>query len=574
MAGFLEMTAKLLLDSLGFDKNIKKSKKEVDGFSKAGAAMGKELVGQFKKIAGAALAIKGAEDVFRALINSSQTLGDAFAANMSAMQTVANNFIYSLANADFTPFNQGLSEMIAKAKEAYNAMDQLGNTQMAVDYLSATSGADFRTYMAKARDKSLSVEERKEWLAKAKAEAKKLEEGQATLARDAREAVATQLAATAGIDRSFITEEMINNALLLDTRGSNIQEREALKKKYDAIQSQIKEIEKTAGVDENDKSWFRRFLEGLGPKSNFTRLSEEARQKIAAVGRQVRSLMEANADTLTAYGVLFRESDKGLDKLYATARSSVAAQRQLAEYTTSVNEVKAQINAEEAKPKVSEETLTAARNYQAITTMTELPGASAMIPPAMVQQLNAQAVIDNPFLAKVDEQVKGLETMSRTVDMLSNSFSQLGSAIGGSAGEMLTFVGNVLNAVQAIIPFIGYLQAEQMAHRGVASAAATEAAAKSMSAYAGIPFAGIGLGVSAVSAIIAAISSIPKFAEGGVVTSATLGVFGEAGPEAVMPLDRLEDFLSPREMRVTGQIKASGKDLVVVIDNYNRVRHG
>jgi hypothetical protein len=58
------------------------------------------------------------------------------------------------------------------------------------------------------------------------------------------------------------------------------------------------------------------------------------------------------------------------------------------------------------------------------------------------------------------------------------------------------------------------------------------------------------------------------------VTSATLGVFGEAGPEAVMPLDKLEDYIAPRELRVTGNIKASGKELVVVLDNYNRVRNG
>ena len=139
---------------------------------------------------------------------------------------------------------------------------------------------------------------------------------------------------------------------------------------------------------------------------------------------------------------------------------------------------------------------------------------------------------------------------------------------------MLTFVGTVFDAIQAIIPFISYLYAESAAHDANTSAAAAEGASKAMSAYAGIPFAGIPLGLAAVAAIIAAVQSVPKFAEGGIVTSATLGVFGEAGPEAVMPLDKLEEFVSPRDLRVTGNIKASGKDLVVVIDNYNRVRNG
>lgn len=37
---------------------------------------------------------------------------------------------------------------------------------------------------------------------------------------------------------------------------------------------------------------------------------------------------------------------------------------------------------------------------------------------------------------------------------------------------------------------------------------------------------------------------IPTFAEGGIATQATLGIFGEAGAEAVMPLDKLDSMLS------------------------------
>lgn len=566
MAGFGKMLAELLLDSSGFDKNIKKSKKEVDGFSKAGKAMGKELAGQFKKIVGAALALKGAEDVFKAFINSSQTLGDAFAANMTAMRTTVDNFMYSLVTADFTPFNQGLGEMIAKAKEAYAAMDQLGNTQMSVDYLMATSGSNYRTYMANARNKNLSIEERQEWLAKAKEEMNTLKEAQATIARDAKEAIKTQLAATAGIDKKFITDEMINNALLLDSRGSNIQERDALKARYDSLKEEMNSIIMAAERENT--------IVTKTPYGDVTSKTENYDREMAKARERVQSLMSANADTLIAYAVLFRENDEGLRKLYATAKSAIAAQNQIAEMITSTNEVGAQLSGIKPVSQVSADTITKARNYEADTAMTKLPEASTLEPPAIIQQQNLQKLIDDPFLEKSKEKIKTLEDMNTIVNTLQGSFSQLGSAIGGSAGEMLTFVGSVLNAVQAIIPFIGYLMAEQVAHQGVASAAATEAVAKSFSAHAGIPFAGIALGASAAAAIISTISAIPKFAEGGVVTSATLGVFGEAGPEAVMPLDRLEEFLSPRELHVVGEIKSSGKDLMVIIDNYKRFRNG
>ncbi len=36
-------------------------------------------------------------------------------------------------------------------------------------------------------------------------------------------------------------------------------------------------------------------------------------------------------------------------------------------------------------------------------------------------------------------------------------------------------------------------------------------------------------------------SDIPMFANGGIATRATLGIFGEAGPEAIIPLSKLND---------------------------------
>ena len=43
---------------------------------------------------------------------------------------------------------------------------------------------------------------------------------------------------------------------------------------------------------------------------------------------------------------------------------------------------------------------------------------------------------------------------------------------------------------------------------------------------------------TAVGGVLAAFAAIPKFARGGIATRPTLGIFGEAGPEALVPLDR------------------------------------
>lgn len=59
----------------------------------------------------------------------------------------------------------------------------------------------------------------------------------------------------------------------------------------------------------------------------------------------------------------------------------------------------------------------------------------------------------------------------------------------------------------------------------------------------GIPWAGaILVGVAAIAAALAATDNLPKLAEGGIVTGPTLALIGEAGPEAVVPLDGSHGF--------------------------------
>ena len=605
------MKAKLLLDSKDFDKNIKKSKKNASDFGKAGQQMSKEVISQFKKLASAALAINTASDAFKAFVNSSQAIGDQFRANVEGMKTVVDNFVYSLANADFSPFANGLASMFDKAKEAAAAADQFGNTQMATSFVSATQGAAYREAMSKARNKSLSADERKYWLEQARLEAEAIREAQKTLERDALEKLKTEIAAQTGLGKYFVGEKAILDAITLDARYNNKKERAAIDEAYNKLIAENK-----ARIAEVEQRYISTtYIPGEGYRVETLAGYEEA---MAAAEEKNRQRLRANADLIVKYNLLFRKSDEALKEVYATAQSAVAARNQLAEIATSTNKVENSLNTEmtkaaEAARKAEAEiakTLAAYKTLQeyvaahpvdtsvgklsglnsiddnvfgAVKTGAQMKGElqqgrSFLTGEGAISMIDADALtqqlVDNDFMKNMDERTKSLENMNEVVGMLGSTFQQLGSSVGGTAGDMLTFIGTIFDAIQAIIPFISYLYAESAAHDANASAAATEGASKAMSAYAGIPFAGIPLGLAAVAAIIAAVQSVPKFAEGGIVTSATLGVFGEAGPEAVMPLDKLEEFVSPRDLRVTGNIKASGKDLVVVIDNYNRVRNG
>lgn len=78
----------------------------------------------------------------------------------------------------------------------------------------------------------------------------------------------------------------------------------------------------------------------------------------------------------------------------------------------------------------------------------------------------------------------------------------------------------------------------------------------------------VGIGLIALGTLL---KRLPKFAEGGIATKATAGIFGEAGPEAILPLDRLKDFIKPAEQQVILLDSViRGSDLVLSINREQR----
>ena len=609
MAGSGDLLVKLLLNSNGFDNGIKKSKKQVSDFERQGASSGSSLVKTFGKITAAALTIQTAKKAFEAFIGSSQTLGDTFGATMQSAKTVVDNFVYAVSNADFSSFNSGLGDMISKAREAYAAYDQLSNTMMASSYVQATEGATYREAMSRARNKDLSEEERLQALKEAKAAGAEIEEAARVVASNSMNALRKDLAAKTDLSELQITDEALEKYFKLDAKEAFDEQRKNLEKQYAEYLEEIDAIK-----DKYPTALEKFFGAGSGKKGKNQKAQEAA----------LAELTDRYKEVIVGYELLYRESDEDLAKMYETAKSAVAARNQASEIITSTNEVGAAIvkSGQETRKKIAEEkeklereaaemealrqeqqALFAAVNYGG-PNITMAMGVKfdnsdihidarnkALISGKPIAQYReADPLADLPkTIAKLDESalptisfgsdeqtetfMTNIESMTSGVEGLNSAFSALGGVIGEDNTQMLTFIDNILQSAMAITTFISQTVAEIAVRKKNKAEAIGEAAAKAMSAHASIPFAGIAAGIAAVSAIIATIQSIPKFADGGIVTSATLGVFGEAGPEAVMPLDRLNDFVRDREVRVTGEIVGRGKDLSVIINNYNKVRN-
>ena len=80
---------------------------------------------------------------------------------------------------------------------------------------------------------------------------------------------------------------------------------------------------------------------------------------------------------------------------------------------------------------------------------------------------------------------------------------------------------------------------------------------------------------SAIDDFLAQFNSVPKMAEGGIVNSPTLAMIGEAGAEAVVPLDKMGNMGTTVNINVAGSVISEGQLQSVIQDAlYNLNRSG
>ena len=131
-----------------------------------------------------------------------------------------------------------------------------------------------------------------------------------------------------------------------------------------------------------------------------------------------------------------------------------------------------------------------------------------------------------------------------------------------------------MQAIAAAIPQITQLTQKQIA-QGTANAYAGATGAGA--SVAPTPYIGPILAIAAIASVLAAMASIPKYAEGGLAYGKTLGIFGEyanasTNPEVVAPLSKLRDLIEPAG-GVGGEVvfRIAGRDLEGVLNKRSQV---
>lgn len=231
---------RLLFDTKSYEASLGRAKTSLKEFSSGNQALSGVLdiaKGAVSKLAaGIGVAMTAAEG-FNKVINSSQTLADGYQKVMSSATTVVNNFFTAIATADFSVINQGLSEMISKASDAAEAVDQLGNTLMSYNVLKSRASTTFNRAMDTYRDPNSTQEEKLEAKRVMEESIKELKDATSVLNSDILRTIQTSLASGASLQAGDYDQNLIRTILEADVKNN----RDQLKAEWS---SQIKQWQK------------------------------------------------------------------------------------------------------------------------------------------------------------------------------------------------------------------------------------------------------------------------------------------------------------------------------------------
>ena len=232
----------------GFNSSMGKMIERATGFN---GSMGSliTVVGKFGGALGIAM---GAGEAFNKVIHSSQTLTDEFGATQQGVTTIVDNFFQSLASGDFSPFLNGMDNMVSKAREAFNAMDDLWNMAQSFSVQNARLNNQFQQNLNEIRAKKDSKDPNdkkrvKELTEQNKRIIEQQAKGGVKLYNQTISGLQSEIAAGTGMN-SKITEGAIYR--IVENDINNLKSgRAKYKREYESYQKELDKLNKKADKD-------------------------------------------------------------------------------------------------------------------------------------------------------------------------------------------------------------------------------------------------------------------------------------------------------------------------------------
>ncbi len=546
-----DILCKLKLTTENYDKNLKASRQQMQDFDKtvkfAGAGVTK-----FLGILGLGVT---AGEAFNRAINSSQTLSDEYNRSIDGLTGTIDNLFYSIANGDWSPFLQGLSNTISLARDAYNALDQLGNTKMSYGYFNMKNQAGLQDQIAVLKDKNATAEQK----ALAETEAKRIiadqKEITEQLSRRSFDAMKALVQKSTGFGDLDVSQMNLEKAFRLDASAMGDDEKAKLSAMYEEFKKRSIELQKQNSTTQTVQS-------GVTGFQTQTVLDQNKFKEA------LKPLLSEYQDAIIYNSTLVKESDEWLSNIMQIGSESFVADRTLASMVKSMNRAYQSGTGTSKKKKVEKEkpvegsmdyinaqiadltkklnaSTDEATRYglrKAIETFNKekhLIELEATIKPLQSKKVgkvtgkNAKDAAKEKVSPIANKKVKSaitpkdVKVTNQYNDALDHTLSMLlavSNATNEGAAGWIVYGANSLTALnstyQALAAVIPALQVKALV-AGAASAAET-------------PIVGWITAIAAIGAMTAAFASLPKYENGGIV-----GVNGGIIPGASFSGDKI-----------------------------------
>ena len=438
--------------------------------------------------------------------------------------------------------------------------------------------------------------------AKAKAEASMKRQGEAVqvLAQDTQDAMRKIVAATAGIDESFITMSGLEDTFLIDISADRGKIKEQMEGDFKAFQKEAGQIAQrfTTRTSYNSitGAGSQIFFDSEGYAKEINKIIPKYKQSIVYQAL-LNNMSDEQLQNVMELGTAYYQAKQGLAALQkqfnragkssaAGSASTAAAPKAPAIVEAfaegSIGSINQKISAlqKDLEKATDDGTRIGIQNgineliaqRGRIEKYTEMMAAGVTIPKAIPgTELNLPDFKKiEPIVSKNDVQIN--TEFADSVQAISSAMSSLSAMTGEGAAAWLQWGANVASSIAQVLPQIQTLIAAKTAE-GAISAGASAAQT---------PLIGWLLAGGAITAFLAAAASVPKFAEGGIVGGSSF-----VGDKNLARLNsgemvltrgqqtKLFDMINDGSNGNGGQVefKIKGQELYGVLQNYNNKRN-
>lgn len=592
-----DLVTRLILDNKQFNDNIARSKQQTQQFENVTG----KITGAIGKFAGAIGIVMGGLEAMNKVIHSSQTLSDAWDNTINACKSTVDAFFQSLSTNNWDAFNSGILRTIANMRELSALRDSLADAKLSMNFNTKTFEREYSKLESIIDDTTKSKSEREAAYKQLQSLITNFQRDVTDTQRGAEETLLKSLSARFG--RTDFTVEDINKYISINNNDFSTRDE---KKALQEYQKKLQELQK--------KQYYATTISG-GVFGGSTMMVEDKN-----ITRQIELFKAQNAE-LEKQNILNNDNDEERKRMiedyeyvvelqqrsYDYQKRSLEKQNTVLGLNNTTNSKKDTIVAKgsiaeldkiiaEAKKKYNNAITDAAR-VEALKLIKELEQRKVVL--NITAKFNSRDLEDlklpilktegfdtsklklKPIISKKDISLNqgyasSINDVTSAFSTMGNTMSTISSLTQDGADTWFNYSISLMSAVANAIPAITALTTAKKAEANANLEAAATGAASSV---ASIPFVGWAMAVSAIAAIIAAATNIPKLKDGGIAFGNSIVNVGEyagasSNPEIIAPLSKLKEYIAPKESNadIAGDVtfKIRGQELVGILSNYNK----